>query len=63
LHTARGVAGSDGGCASSSFCGWNGGASSHGVYEPSHRSMVPGNVGIAMVAGVLRGVIRGRETS
>ena len=63
LHTARGVAGSDGGSAGSRICGWNGGASSHDVYEPSHGSMVPGNIGIAMVAGGLTGVIRGPEIS
>ena len=61
LHAARGVAGSDGGGASSRIYGWNGGASSHDVYEPSHGSMVPGNVGIAVVAGGLTGVIRGRK--
>ena len=58
LHTARSVAGSDGGGASSSFCGWNGGASSHGVYEPSHGSMVPGNVGIATLENSSAGIVR-----
>jgi len=59
LHTARGIARSDGGGARITACGWNDGAGRHGVYESRQESMVPGNVGIAAREGGLARIVRG----